>query len=328
MINKYISVDRIFSKLSRDLTSEFSEDDIIEWIGEALEFIGTARSYEETVAFVEVINNQCDIPNGTHSIIQIGRNNRWTGIDNTVNCITPTVLQAECKAQLVTPNNCTDCLSILGDAVWLDCNGQPIVDYDLAYYRPYFDLQMEYYGWSNSRYCRENFTPVILKSDSMFNSLISDNNGIPAYRENRFKDEYNIIERSKLRFSFCSGQIAIAFNKQMMDKSTGYPLIPDSISHITAITKYIALKRAERDFDSGRQGANERLKYWNTEWDWYCGQASNNDKMIVGIDENEEFRRGRQYMLPRDNYYNFFGKMNEPEERRWNHSRRIYTNRF
>lgn len=326
-MDKFISVDRIFSKLSRDLTDEFSEDDVIEQIGEALEFIGTPRLYEETVAFVEVVNNQCDVPKGTHSIIQIGRNNRWTGIKNTVDCITPTVLQAECKVQKVVPD-CSDCLSILDDAVWIDCNGKPIVDYDLAYYRPYFDLQMEYYGWSNSRYYREHFTPVLLNSSTLFNSLIcSSEEDNLAYISNKFKDEYTIIERSKLRFSFREGQVAIAFNKQMIDKQTGYPLIPDSISHITAITTYIALKRAEKDFDSGRQGSESRVKYWNEKWDWYCGQASNNDKMLVGIDEHENFRRQRQYMLPRDNYYNFFGRMNESEDRVWNNNR-FYSNRI
>ena len=319
MIHNYISIDRIFSKLDRETKEEFSEDTIIEQIGEALEFIGTQRLLEETVAFVEVVNHQCDIPKGTQSIIQIGRNHRWTGIKNTVECITPAVLEAECKAYKVVPD-CTDCLSILDDAVWLDCHGQPIVEYDLAYYRPYFDLQMEYYGWSNSRYYHRNFTPVLLKSDTLFNSLICTDNdeGNSAYAAVCSKDEYTIINRTKLRFSFKEGQVAIAFNKTMVDKSNGYPMIPDSISHITAITTYIKLKKAERDFDSNRQGAQSRLQYWQQEWNWYCGQATNNDKMIVGIDEHENFRRGRSYMLPRDNYYNFFGKMNESEIRTWN----------
>ena len=36
----YVSVDRIFSKINRDLKgTEIPEDDVIEWIGEALDFL-------------------------------------------------------------------------------------------------------------------------------------------------------------------------------------------------------------------------------------------------------------------------------------------------
>lgn len=337
-MHKFISIDRVFSRLSKSITDAYSEDDIIEWIGEALEFMETQRAFEESVAFIEVIKHECDIPNGTQSIIQIGRNRMWTGPNtNTVNCITPTVLQAECVAQKVV-GDCNNCFSIMDDAVWIDCHGQPIVDYDLAYYRPYFDLQMEYYGWSNCSYYRQNFTPVVLKTQSFFNSVVCTDPTCPtdftgtAYPNTGYnaninnngyngacsKDEYSIINRSRLRFSFECGQVAIAFNKQVTDTATGYPMIPDSISHITAATAYISLRVAERDFDSNRQGSDSRLKYWADQWNWYCGQAVNNDKMLVGVDEHENFRRQRQYMLPRDNYYNFFGKMNEPEDRVWN----------
>jgi hypothetical protein len=326
-MHKFISINRIFSKLSDNILETVSEDKIVEQVGEALEFMETERSFEEHVAFIEVVKHECNIPSGTQSIIQIARNNRWTGIDNTVNCITPTILQAECKAEKVK-GDCTNCLSILDDAVWLDCHGQPIVEYDLAYYRPYFDLQMEYYGWSNSHYCRQNFTPVILKSHSFFNSIVCSEAESSPYHDSKYKDEYTIINRSKLRFSFECGQIAIAFNKQMLDTESGYPLIPDSISHTTAIVAYINMKKAENDFDKNREGADSRLKYWSSQWDWYCGQASNNDKMLVGVDEHENFKRQRQYMLPRDNYYNFFGKMNEPEDRFWNHRRGLGRNIF
>ncbi len=310
----YTTMDRIFSKLNRDINSSFSEDDIIEWTGEALEFMGTVKAYEEAVAFIEVKNHQVDIPHFTHSIIQIARNTKWTGINN---CVTPTIVQASLDACVVKPGVADPCINPTSDAVWLDCNGQPIVEYDLAYYRPYFDYQLEYYGWSNSGCYQQNFVPVRLKTHSFFSSLVcTTQNNIPY---NSCKDEYNIVDGSKIRFSFERGQVAVALTRQKMDKETGYPMIPDSISHITAITKYIALKIAERDFGNSRQGAESRVKYFGSEWDWYCGQASNNEKMPNGIDEYQNLLDQRGYLLPRNNkYFGFFGKLNQPEDRIWN----------
>lgn len=316
----YTSMDRIFSKLDRDITEQYTERDIIEWTGEALEFMQTVKAYEEAVAFVEVVNNQCLIPAKLHSIIQIARYNNWGGSKS--NCITPSIVSAQindtdCQVRESTPADL--CVSPCADAVWLDCNGQPIVDYDLAYYRPYFDLQQEYYGWSNSGFCRNNFSPVRLTTSSFFNSLVCTTQEQLPYQQS-FKDEYTVIQKSILRFSFQSGFVAIAYTRQQLDKDTGYPMIPDTVSHTSAIVAYIAKKRAERDFDSGRQSSDSRLKYWSTEWNWYCGQVGDMEKMPSSIDEYQNILDQRGYMLPRNNcYYNFFGNLNNPEYRKWNH---------
>ena len=75
---QYTTLDRVLSKIYRDLgVEEISETDVVEWSGEALEFIGAITLYEEAVAFIEIENHQADLPNGLHSIIQVARNNKW-----------------------------------------------------------------------------------------------------------------------------------------------------------------------------------------------------------------------------------------------------------
>jgi hypothetical protein len=51
---QYVSIHSIFSKLIRDVSDQFSEDDVIEWCADALEFIEAVQSYEDTVGFVEI----------------------------------------------------------------------------------------------------------------------------------------------------------------------------------------------------------------------------------------------------------------------------------
>lgn len=327
---QYTTMDRIFSKLDRDVTSEFSEDDIIEWTGEALEFMQAPRAYEPFVAFIEIRNHQCAVPKWLHLIHQIARNNTWTGpkcnsmCPSTIaSCLTPTISETGCVPTVGT-NPCTCPPS---DAVWLDCNGQPIVAYDLAYYRPFFNLKLESFNtFSNTGFYTKNFTPIRLSTNSMFRSLVCNPRPSP-YTKSPYKDEYSIIQGKILRFSFRDGAIALAYDRQVVEVETGYPMIPDNISHTTAVVKYIALKRAEKDFDRGRQGAEARVKKYGDDWNWYCGQASCQDKMIVGIDEYQNFMDQRQYILPKTNsYYGFFGNLNDPEQRMWNNRFHNNTN--
>lgn len=343
MYYQYVSMDRIFSKLIREVFETFSEDDIIEFTGEALEFIHTSKAYEPFVAFIEVKNHQCAIPKGTHGIVQVARNNTWTGTDcnamcpsNVISALTSPSSSSTTDCAVTVDSN--PCAFPYDDALWLDCTGKPIVAYDLAYYRPYFDLKLESFGtFSNTSYYRSAFTPIRLSTNSMFNSLVCNNDGASPYFNSRtnsnvdnskfHKDEYSIVQKSFLRFSFENGAIALAYLKQMTDPNTGYPMIPDTISHTTAIVKYITMKTFERQFYDGRQGAQAKMEKAEQDWHWYCAQASNNEKMPNGEDEHQNLLDQRQRLLPNTNsYYGFFGNLNEPEHRVWNNRFGINNN--
>jgi hypothetical protein len=289
---QYTTLDRILAKLYRDLGLEdISETDVIEWTGEALEAIGAITLYEEAIACVEVKNHQADLPIGLHSIIQIAKNNRWSPTEE--NNICPQDFIEEVEEETIT---CP---------VVLDCKGAPLLGVEITYYRPYFDLQYEYYGWSNSSYYKENYTPVKLSNHTFFNTLVC------AEDMNLYQscvDEYTIAEDTA-KFSFKEGSVVIAYHRQKTDPATGYPMIPDDYSVITAITMYITMKYMSRLWYLGREGYSDKVQKAESDWHWYCKQAGNNLMIPYGIDEHQKMLEGRNNLIPNHNkYYGYFGK--------------------
>lgn len=318
----YVSIDRIFSKLLRDYGDQFNEGDVIEWCGEALEFIGAPQYYEEAVAFIEVKNHQCKLSSGTHAIIQIARNHNWTGSKDDKFCPSTVISELITSPFIQTSDSCANCgdtpvnpVTVLPDYIVLDCNGQPINEYDIAYYRPYFDLKHEYLNWRNSNFYKNSYTPVRLATHSFSDNLVCTTDDV--YNESN--DEYTVVRKEMLRFSFKEGSVAVALTRQVVDPETGYPLIPDNISYTTAITKYIIYMMACRDSYSNREGSKGNVDKLEKDWHWYCKQAGNIDMMPNGIDEYQNLLDQRSYILPRNGrYYGFFGKMARPENRKWN----------
>jgi hypothetical protein len=323
---KYVSLDRIFSKVLRDFDYRGNEGDVVEWCGEALEFVGAPSYYEEAVAFIEVKNHQGELPVWLHSITQIARDNQWVKVPE--RCVTPkavveTLDKPYCKKSMVWSEEDSE-------YVLLDCDGNFIYDYEVAYYRPYFDLKYLHDLWRNTSLYKGRFTPVRPSTNTFGHSLLA----IDGQDCNSCKDEYTIIQNSILRFSFKEGMVAVAYTRQVVDKVTGYPLVPDNISYTTAISYYIMMKAAQRDFEKGRAGAEARLTRYERDWQWYCQQAGNADMMLHGVDEHQDFLDQRQRLLPQNNQYSsFFGNLSNPEVRVWNdpngnnHSRFIARNR-
>ncbi len=233
-VSKYTSMDRIFSKLNRDLGIDPSmERDIVEWAGEALEAIGAVTMYEEAVAFIEVKNHQAEIPNGTHAIVQIANNHCWDDVKQCGLCpsdIIPT--EEESDEHIPIP---------------IDCEGKPLEDYELAYYRPYFDLRDETGYWTQ-RFSNSCFQAVRLANHTFFNSLVcrSTEEGDDTPYES-YIDEYTVVNGDTLRFSFKEGQIALSYVRQKLDDN-GYPMIPEHYAYQTAVTKYVTYRLMEKNF--------------------------------------------------------------------------------
>ena len=321
---QYTSVDRVLSKVYRDLgLEEISETDVIEWVAESLEAIGAVTLYEEAVAFLEVENHQADLPNGLHAIIQVARNNLWKK-ETKEDCLCPINIVLDCTNDQINDNNNTNqcgCDTPVLEGVPLDCNGTPLTGYEMAYYRPYFDLQYEYYGWTNSTYYRNHYSPVRLANHSFFNTIVcqEDENIYqhnPYCNDNTYSnnlDEYTIVG-DKIRLSFKEGSIAISYYRQKIDLETGYPMIPDEYSIITAITMYITMKYMGRLWYMGREGYGDKFQKAEQDWQWYCKQAGNKQMMLYGVDQHENFKDSRFQLIPKNNrYYGFFGKLGRPE---------------
>lgn len=327
-MKKYTSVDRVFAKIARDLGDEsIVENDVIEWAGEALEAIGTVAIQEEALAFIEVENHQVKIPAGAHSIIQIARNHCWSKQPKARDILCPKIIKDNCcttlPAPLTTPADHKPTIPVA-----LDCNGTPVNAYDLAYYRPYFDLRAEYYIWSNCNYYHQCYSPVRLSTSTFFDSVLSTENSSAQLHEED-NEKYKIVLGEFIRFGFKEGSVAIAYNRTVVDEETGYPMIPDTYSHVEAITRYIKMKILERQCFNGREGSCGKAEKASMDWQWYCGQAGALDMMPKGVDEYQNLLDQRSYILPRNNrYFSFFGKLATPEDRKWNDPDRRNINRM
>lgn len=324
---KNISLDRIFVELRRRGFNDLHEKDIVEWSGQALEAIGCINQYEEAVCFIEVRNYQATMPVGSHSIIQIAKNGCHKG--DAESAVTAGDIYRDFLHErppffdpgVMTPDS-IDTTAFNIDTyipVPIDCFGEPIDEYSLAYYRPYFDLQYEYSPWKSSAIYKNCFTPVRLTNHTFFDTLVCKEKDFEHIYHHGITDEYNIYGGNTLRFSFPRGQIALAYTRTPLDKETGLPLIPDNISYISAIVYYNTWKIMESQFYAGRQGAENRMKEAENQWVHYCDQAGNKSLMLEGEDEYQNFLDGRNYLLPRMNRYGgFFGKLGTPEHRKYN----------
>lgn len=301
---QYTTLDRVISKLYRDLgLEEISETDIVEWAGEALEAIGAIGLYEDAVAFIEVKNHKATLPIGIHTVTQIARNNKWEPETTTpANILLDSAVKEEDLSELPT-----------FEGVVLDCNGTPVTDYEVAYYRPYFDLQYEYSAWMGSGYY-EQYTPVRLADHSFFESLVCpEAEGLYSSAS----DEYTIQDNT-IKLSFQEGSIAIAYSRQKVDPNTGYPMIPDDISVITAITKYITYHYMARMWYMGREGFGDKMQKSEADWQWYCKQAGNAIMKPFGVDEHQNMLEQRYQLIPnRRRYYGYFGNLSRPEPQQY-----------
>lgn len=320
-------MDRVFAKLRREGIPIDDEGDIIEWTGEALAHIGAIPYYEEAISFIEVRNHQAPLPNGFHQLVQLARNNCWQP-NSEDNLCPATVMNAVCSSPgsgggCGSPGNPCPPNSM---PIPLDCKGMPMQTYELAYYRPYFDLQAEYYVFGNTAMYAKCFTQIRLATSSFGlplkppgreNDAIYGQDG-STYNTGVNRDEYIMVNKEILRFTFRSGHVAIGYLRNPIDDTTGYPLVPDEVSYLEAVTSYIAWQRARREFRQGREGSAGRLDRAERDWQWYCKQAGSKDMMIYGVDEHQNFYDSRTRLIPNDRqYYSFFGKMSRPEGRKF-----------
>lgn len=291
---QFTTIDRVISGIRRDLNNvNINVMDVVEWAGEALDFLKVPASLENVVTFAEVKNYETDLPQYLHYILQIARDSNYTSLTDFNNYEEEVVL--EVNNEVSAP--CTD------------CQGNIIGDYDIAYYRPFFNLYLEHGLWTNSKIYKRRYTPVRLAESVFFKSTVCQEKQVDY---TSCQDEYTIIGivDRKLRFSFKEGYVAISYLRNAIDKETGFPYIPDEISVITAIKYYIKWKLAESlDFD-GREGFARLAQDSERKWLKYIRQGRNALIMPKTIDEYQNLLEQSHHLVPRGEYYNFFGTLN------------------
>lgn len=310
---EYTSIDRVLSKFYRDVkNTSISENDLIEWAGEALDFMKVNEMQETAIAFIEVSNHRAALPKGLKMILQVARDTIWTKENCHSTCKTNDVIAActnsayPSDVEIFTP-------------VPLDCNGSPLTDYDVAYYRPYFDLKYEHqFFYETGSIGGDRYSPVRLSNNLLFNTLVCRDK---RYTDHSCTDEYNVtgtVDRS-LVTSFQNGYVAVVYIRTPLDEETGFPLIPDNISTISAITYYIKWKIAEYDMEQHVEGAKPLVQYNEERWLKYVRQSNNYHKMPKTIDQYQNLLEESYHMIPRHKrYYNFFGNLGKSENKKFN----------
>lgn len=328
-MKKFISIDRVLSKINRDIgLDDISEEQIIEWSGEALEMINSIPLQEQAVAFLEIKNHKAELPLGLHKIIQVAKNNKWEKqeekicpINIVLDC--PVGEEMDCNIQFNEENIREEeskcCVNVDKDLcnnpVITDCNGKLIGDYDIAYYRPYFDMQYWYKDWRCSKIFKRDFTPIRLANHTFFESLVyEEDESLYSKSRSSIEEEYT-IQDNYIKTSFKEGGIAISFTRQKIDTETGYPMILDDISVIQALTYYITWKYMQKMWFLGREGYNDKMQYAEKQWTWYCKQAKVKSIIPKGVDGYQNLFDNKYTWIPNTkHYYNFFGKLGRSQE--------------
>lgn len=293
--SNFTTLDRVLSKLYRDLgLEEISETDVIEWVGEAMEFMTTSSVLEEAVSLVEIKNHQGDLPFGLINIIQVARDNvfqyenacdikeKEKEVDDT--------FKKHVKQTVRTFSECTECnetTTTVTENFW--SFGMPIND-------------MEKF-LSNVRY-KERYTPVRLSNHSFFNTLVCQEDAT-IYKS--CIDEYTLVSNNKIRTSFKEGFLLISYYRIMLDCETGYPYIPDDAIAVNAITYYVTWKYMQKLWYMGREGYADKVQYSEERWLKYCQQYKSSQIMPETIDEHQNILEATFEFIPdRKKYYSFF----------------------
>lgn len=294
---RFTSLDRVISKLYRDLGLEdISEIDVIEWSGEALEFLSNVTLYEPAVALLSVKNHTAKLPQGLHSIIQLVRDNYY---------VKPNKCEEEKEAKIYTSELLTDCgicrNCIIENFLRIDVDTWVLTDYNSN-----FNVTVILNTVLKNT---QRYTPIRLSNHTFFNSLVCQEEDVDIYKS--CQDEYTIVD-DRLRLSFKDGFILLSYYKQKVDKETGYPLIPDDVSIITAITYYITWKYFQRLWYKGREGMSDKMQQAEERWLKYCGQVRSNLNMLRGLDEFENFTQMKKNIIPsRNAYFGYYGNISK-----------------
>lgn len=294
-----VSVENILSKARRDLSFSIDEPTAIEWIAECLDHIGVIGQYEEAIAFIEVKDFMAPMPQGLTHVIQLARNRCF-------------VKETSCPAQIV--EELTE--GTEQNYVPIDCQGTPVAEYEMAYYRPFANLIYEYSGWTQGNYYNRCFSPIRLSHHTFFNTIVCQETSEDIKRFYQDAPESYTIKEPYFVLSFQEGQIAVAYRRVKVDER-GYPLVPDDITYREAATRYFRYKVAQLKVDNDTSNAAMNyLMRAEQDWQWACKVAANKAMMMKGIDGHEDLTQQRSYLMPRvHRYTDFFGRLNHPESR-------------
>ena len=298
---KLTSLDRVISGIYRDLKPavEINESDMVEWAGEALEYIGAYSQLDEKVEYLAINDFKALVPCGLHKIVQVAY--KFTEDAPNDTAILTTCDSSEdtcstsgctnCDTEGCTGDLCAHASQLIANAsLWLE------------YYKPSSFKQTAYY--------QSNFKPLRL-AGSAFSKAKTAHCSNCVNISSTCEHEYS-LDHPYLRTDFKTGHICIAYLSQALDER-GYPMIPDEVSYIEAIKRYIVYKVKYSEFLQGIVNPQIFNKL-EDDWHWYCQQARGKANMPDTIDQMENLKQQRNRLIPKtQRYYGFFGNLSTGE---------------
>jgi len=295
---KLTSIERVISGIYRDLKPviELNENDMIEWAGEALEHIGAYGQLEEKVINLTVSDYRALVPSGLKEIVQIAY--KFTeGAVTTTPMLTTADPCITCDDPCGEPD-CPSCATVCENAGTLITNARLF----LEYYKPNSFRATGYYY--------DNYRPL-RKASGPFTTPFT-NDCTTCTDINQTCDQEYRLDWPYIKTSFKDGYICVAYVGQPLDER-GFPLIPDEVSYIEAIKRYITYKVKYSEFLQGHLPGNIYIKL-EDDWHWYCKQARNKMNMPNTIDDLQNLKDQHIRLLPKPHrYHRFFGHLHSME---------------
>lgn len=263
---EFVTLDRVLATVQRNLKEEdVSEENIIEWAGEALEELYRKGSLQECVTVAMVENYSVTMPRGFKYISAVLKN-------ISTEPVTPKIIFEELDKD-------SSCDRIHAITYFLSVGN----DYDTVLRKdpghtlygiplPFIDLPLSFGSWYASHTCQSKFSRVYLSESKFFKSKVQHSEFTLPEHPCGDRPEYT-LQGNTIKFSFEKGQVAISYTKIPVDPESGWPLVPDNQAYINAIFYYIKWKLSEMYSWTGRPGFQNEADRAAALWGKYAAQA-------------------------------------------------------
>ena len=316
-IYKTISSKEIVRKVMRDLNPHTQRGDwlhdSIEWIGEALEHIGSSAQMITKVCTVEIKNHKAALPADLYYTQQIATSGHMES-EKIASDITD--LKNEVAKLVITYTQAREAIS-----------NHIIASTDGTYTSTLTEQDIEDYNniskQSDYQIRDINSRIVVLES-----TLVGGENGdhlIPLkYCTNTFPEsdcpdchheshvECYFIESDYIKTSFAEGTVCISY-KALPTDADCYPLVPDDVSFKEAMFWYIYKKMLlGGTVDASKNGI--QYDFADNKWKYYCTQARN-AAVFPDIDRMESFMNQWVRLIPSINRHDHvFDELGDRED--------------
>ncbi len=128
---------------------------------------------------------------------------------------------------------------------------------------------------------------------------------LAAVTGNAMQDPTYDINNNFLTLNTKTGKVCIAYIAKPIDKN-GFPLIPDEISYVEAVTKYCMYKLDYREWRKGKL-PRDVFQYSEREWLFYCAQAKGT-ALMPSVDMLERIKTQWIKLIPEIDQHKVFMK--------------------